>query len=62
MVLFIKLKPMKMTFSEYYVIEKREKFKKIVSLCYLAESFYHVKYGSSIITSKVNKIISVMKT
>ena len=28
----------------------------------LAESFYSVKYGSSIITSNVRQIISVMKT
>ena len=28
----------------------------------LAKSFYHVNYGSSIITSKVSQIISVMKT
>ena len=28
----------------------------------LAESFYYVNYGSSIIASKVSQIISVMKT
>ena len=28
----------------------------------IAESFYNVKYGSSINTSKVNQKISVMKT
>ena len=28
----------------------------------IAESFYYVNYGSSIITSKVRQIISVMKT
>ena len=28
----------------------------------IKQSFYNLKYGSSIITSKVSKIISVMKT
>ena len=32
-----------------------------MNLTPLAESFYNVKYGSSIITSKVSQKISVMK-
>ena len=51
---------------------KKEKRKKIDVSClsinpsrikiFIAESFYNVKYGSSIITSKVSQCISVMKT